>query len=207
MSRVIRKHRIFAAPTPIILCEGKTEQCYFKWLKQQNCFSEYRYKVFNKRFGARFDDMSDEIERIKQGYNEQTIICLFDDDVTRRDSNLKTKIEILHQKYDNDRTVMLCNSMPSIEYWLLLHFANKTMYFPSSESVAKELNIDGRIPGYNKEDMSFLDKPGWTKNLFADNGEKVKAAVIRAKSSISNKNESTSYTYVYKAIELFESIK
>ncbi|MDE6479291.1 MAG: RloB family protein, partial [Muribaculaceae bacterium] len=56
----------------------------------------------------------------------------------------------IHRKYDNNDKVTLACSMPSIEYWLLLHFENTNRYFGSSAKVIEALRK--YIIGFDKNE-------------------------------------------------------
>ena len=89
--------------------------------------------------------------------------------------------------------MILCDSLPSIEYWFLIHFTDIHRLFSTSESVTKELHK--YIPSYNKT-VKYLSNPSWVKTLCAD--DKLKNALQNAaKSEIGQ-----SYTNMPKAFEV-----
>ena len=94
----------------------------------------------------------------------------------------------------NDR-VFICDSMPSIEFWFLIHYMNTRKYFKDSEAVTKVLRKF--IPGYEKTG-SFLEKLSWVADLCSD--DRLKEACKRA-ALLGPKSES--YSEIYRAINLF----
>lgn len=124
-------------------------------------------------------------------------VCVFDADISRgNDTKAQAQLKHIHDNYLGQDNVILCDSMPSIEFWFLLHFLNGNRYYASSGAVVEALRK--HISGYDKTD-SFLSKSGWVTGL-CSNG-KLKTAVSRAK-HFGQSGES--YSNIYKAIELFE---
>jgi len=56
-------------------------------------------------------------------------ICVFDTDVTQRVEAEKKKLNRLVKKYIRKENVIFCDSLPSIEYWFLIHYKNTNKYF------------------------------------------------------------------------------
>lgn len=75
-------------------------------------------------------------------------IAVFDADVASWDEKERKKLDAFRKKYGKNENVIICDSLPSIEYWFLLHFADIHRLFPTSQPVCKEL--EKFIDGYDK---------------------------------------------------------
>ena len=91
--------------------------------------------------------------------------------------------------------VCICESMPSIEFWFLIHYMNTRKYFQDSDAVKRVLRRF--IPEYDKTG-SFLEKISWVADMCADN--RLQDACKRA-ALLGPSNES--YSEIYRAIHLF----
>lgn len=120
-------------------------------------------------------------------------ICVFDTDVSKRSETENKKLKTLLKKYGKRKNVIFCNSLPSIEYWFLIHYENTNRHFDSSKSVERE--IRKYLLNFEKSSQ-FLEKEKWVVDLCADN--KLKTAINRAKNF---GDSSPSYSNVYKAFD------
>ena len=172
---------------PTIVGAGITEQHYFTHLKSiLGC----RVKVKPRYFGQ--EDIYQLTKKIEDVLKEGgKVIAVFDADVALWREDEKAKLDDLKKKYEKNTNVILCDSLPSIEYWFLLHFVDVHRLFPNSESVTKELRK--YIPNYDKTDK-FLSNVRWVKAMCADN--KLKVALQNADKS----TEGQSYSNIPKAI-------
>lgn len=75
----------------------------------------------------------------------------------------------------NNPAVILCDSMPSIEFWFLLHYINTNRYFATSDDVIYALRR--YIPNFSKH-LSFLSKEAWVNELIAE--ERLETAISNA---------------------------
>jgi len=188
MARKI-KERNLKRPTITIIGEGLTERCYFTHLKRLN---NYRYTCKPRNFAQQsIDDLQKQIDRVLA--DDGIAICVFDADVARDKVAEKKKLTDMRRKYAGRDDVIICDSMPSIEYWFLIHYLNTNKHFASSHDVIKVLQR--YIPDFSKHE-SFLSKEKWIVDLVSDNKQNV--AIERAK-SFGMKGES--YSNVYKAFE------
>lgn len=94
--------------------------------------------------------------------------------------------------------VFICDSMPSIEFWFLLHYLETSKQFQTSDEVAQVLRR--YMPAFQKH-STFLEKVQWVKDLCAD--DKLQLAYTRAE-ALSKVTEATSYSNIYTAIKLFK---
>lgn len=131
---------------------------------------------------------------IEEGLEENCpVICLFDEDVKQWDQVEAKRIAELHRKYDEDSRVTLGCSMPSIEYWFLLHYENTNRHLRTSHDAVKALQK--YIPNFDKKE-NFLRHRKWVLELIGEG--KMDVAMKRAESF---GKDSTSYTDVWKAIK------
>ena len=111
MARRIRERKL-KNPTITIIGEGATEQYYFTHLKR---LRGYNYVCKPRNFTEQtFDEMRKQIERVPA--DNEIAVCVFDADVTRTLPAEKAKFEDLKRKYADNPAVILCDSMPSIEF-------------------------------------------------------------------------------------------
>ncbi|OQX75273.1 MAG: hypothetical protein B6D64_11920 [Bacteroidetes bacterium 4484_276] len=189
-----RKKRLNLRDGVFIVGEGMTEQYYFSHLKQ---IKKYRCEVKPRFFGKTdIAQIEKTVERLLQGY--VTVICVFDADVSQRNIVEKTKLEKFKRKYSKNETVIICDSLPSIELWFLLHYIKINRRFQNYKLVIHELKK--HIPNYEKTEKYF-EKSKWVENLV----RKMNIAVINAKSK--NLEIGDSYSNMYKAIEKLDSLK
>lgn len=154
-------------PIPTIIGAGITEQWYFTHLK---ALRGYRVKIRPRFFGtetaAGLDKKIEEVLR-----DESIAICVFDADVSTWNEAERKKLTALQKKYEGNASVLLCDSMPSIEYWFLLHFKHTTRHFGTSKAVVKELKK--YIPQYDKTEQ-FLSNQRWVEEM-TDEGKQEQA--------------------------------
>ena len=160
------------APIPIIIGAGITEQWYFTHLQR---ILGYRVKVRPRFFGQ--EDIFQLTKKVESVIQDGGVaIAVFDADVASWDEKERLKLDAFRKKYGKNENVIICDSLPSIEYWFLLHFADIHRLFPTSQSVCKEL--EKFLDGYDKcED--YLSREKWVRQL-CESG-KMTTAMERAK--------------------------
>jgi hypothetical protein len=171
---------------PAVIGPGITEFYYFKHLKK---FAKVHYKTKPSYFGT---ESINEIEKIIEKVLEEDrlAICVFDKDALANNQAEKRKFERLVQKYNNEEKVLICESMPSTEFWFLLHYVNTNRAFRDSKAVEQELRK--HLDHYRKEEH-FLEKDSWVGKLCEDG--KLKTAIERA-TEFGKKG--ASYSTIYK---------
>lgn len=172
-----------------IVGEGATELFYFSHIKK---ILNYRCSISPRLFE------NNSIEKIEKKIVELLkedvfVICVFDADVSRRSVAENKKLTLLKERYGNNRNVLLCDSLQSIEYWFLLHYEDTCRHF--NDSAATEQALKHYIPSYNKS-RKFMEKEKWVKDMIAD-GKMEKACELAARY-----DEKDSYSKIYKAIHL-----
>ncbi|WP_302614959.1 RloB family protein [uncultured Bacteroides sp.] len=156
------KERELKNPTITIIGEGATERYYFTHLKRM---SGYNYICKPRNFTEQtFDEMQKQIDRVLA--DNGIAVCVFDADVTRIRPAEKLKYDDMCRKYAKNPSVILCDSMPSIEFWFLLHYLNTNRYFATSDDVITVLRRF--IPDFSKR-QSFLSKETWVSELIKGN--------------------------------------
>ena len=145
-------------PIPTIIGAGITEQWYFTHLKALRGYHvKIRPRFFGTETAAGLDKKIEEVLR-----DESIAICVFDADVSTWNEAERKKLAALQKKYEGNASVLLCDSMPSIEYWFLLHFRHTTRHFGTSKAVTRELKK--YIPQYDKTEQ-FLGNQRWVEEM------------------------------------------
>lgn len=176
-------------PIPVIIGAGITEQWYFTHL--QNLLN-LKVRIRPRFFGT--ENIHELDKKIAQVISEGTVaICVFDADTAAISETEAKKVEALKKKYANKKDVILCDSLPSIEYWFLIHYEDTNRHFANSH--AAEVALRSYIDNYEKKD-AFLKNPRWVADMIY--GSKMNKAIARAKAY---ENTGASYSRVYKAIE------
>lgn len=191
-----RKERELRQSRITVIGEGLTERWYFDHLRT---VMGYRYDCKPRFFTHQsYEEMRKLIEWVLQ--NGGIAVCVRDADITRNNIAESQRLKEMKEYYSENDRVFICDSMPSIEFWFLLHYLETSRHFNSSAEVAAVLRRS--LPAFQKSG-SFLDKVQWVAELCADN--KLMLACERAR-SISEKPQSESYSNVFKAIDLFKNV-
>jgi len=163
----IRKLR---EPIPTIIGAGITEKWYFRHLKD---YAHLKLDIKPKYFGS---DTAYDMQKFVEGVLAMggKAICIFDMDTTQWDDIEKDRKIQFIAAYQKNPNVILCGSMPSIEYWFLLHFEKSNRYFGTSDKVIEAL--EHYMPFEKKE--KFLSKPQWILPLLSKN--RTEQAMINA---------------------------
>ena len=174
---------------PTIIGAGITEKWYFTHLQTKY---RVRMKIRPRFFGKEtvFTLEKKLTEVLKDGGRA---IIVFDADVSTWNKAEKERLEALRSKYAMNSRVLLCDSMPSIEYWFLLHYTNTNRHFGTSKAVITELVK--HIKEFDKTE-TFLKNQKWVDDM-SDDG-RIEAAAQR---SIAFGTDCESYTNVWKAIQ------
>lgn len=180
-------------PIPTIIGAGITEQWYFTHLKALRGYHvKIRPRFFGTETAAGLDKKIEEVLR-----DESIAICVFDADVSTWNEAERKKLAALQKKYEGNASVVLCDSMPSIEYWFLLHFKHTTRHFGTSKAVIKELKK--YIPRYDKTEQ-FLSNQRWVEEMSGE-GRQEQACDFADKADVTK----GSYTKIQKAIAKLKS--
>lgn len=157
----------------------------------------YRYDCKPRFFSKQsYDEMRKLVEQVLQSGG--IAVCICDADITRENVIESQKLKEMKDAYALNDKVVICDSMPSIEFWFLLHYLETNRYFRDSAEVASILRR--YLPAFQKH-SNFLEKAQWVADLCSD--DKLTLAVTRAE-SISKNLEAQSYSNIFEAIKLFK---
>lgn len=201
---------------PFLISGGtNTERYYFTHI---NDTTEYKFNIRPKYFGNESSYPEIFPERIRDIIKKNVgakVFCVFDLDTiycnkTNQDRH-KDFVECIEDEI-NSGSVILCPSMPSIEYWFLLHFEDYKNILKDYPAVSARLapHIKPCFPNSSKKlkqllkMRKYLEDSTWVKNL-CSNG-KLEVAIKRAEDNIKAAEEAgdlanQSYSYVYKAFK------
>lgn len=180
------------SPIPTIIGAGITEQWYFTHLHR---LKDYRVKIRPRYFGT--ETAKGLIKRIEEVLNDGGFaICVFDADVSTWNDAERLKLNALRRKYKDNPSVLLCDSLPSIEYWFLLHYRNTNRYYGTSQAVTEDLK--NFIPQYDKEEK-FLKQEKWVAEM--TEGGRQEEACVRA---VAFGTKGESFTNVYRVLKVIE---
>jgi hypothetical protein len=179
----------FKESIPTIIGAGITEKWYFTHLQAKYCV---RMKIRPRFFGKEtvFTLEKKLMEVLKNGGRA---IVVFDADVSTWNKAEKERLETMKSKYAKNNRVLLCDSMPSIEYWFLLHYVNTNRHFGTSKAVIMELVK--HIKEFDKTE-TFLKNQKWVDDMSADG--RLESAAQRA---VAFGTSGESYTNVWKAMQ------
>lgn len=199
---------------PFLISGGtNTEHYYFMHINDN---TGYKFNIFPKYFGNESSYTEIFPERIKEIIKNNAgakVFCVFDLDAVFSSETNQEKHKAfeknLRQEIDNG-SVVLCPSMPSIEYWFLLHFENRTQLIKTCGRTMQKLLTPYMKPyfpdtGGKKllnvlKSKDFVKDSGWVVKL-CENG-KLNDAIQRAEDNI-KAAEATgdlgnqSYSFVY----------
>lgn len=198
MGRRINKVRKFSRYA--VLGDGQTEQYYLEHLKKVKGF---KYIIRPRLFKSVTIEQADKLiqEMLKEGYD---MVIYFTDYDTIMSQDKTAKYNTIVAKYRKRTDVLICESMPSIEFWLLLHYIKTTRNFQNAGEVLKELKK--YLPEFSKE-TSFLDKQKWVEDLCSQGKLAIamtNASEILAEKELEHVGDYFPFTKVVVGIEWFE---
>ncbi len=201
---------------PFLISGGKnTERYYFIHI---NDTTQFKFNIHPNYFNDESNYTEVFPKRIKEiltTNNDAEIFCVFDWDTVFDDNTRLKKHQVFVEQLKDEiasGTVNICPSMPSIEYWFLLHFVDHTDLLKDYREISSLLaphikpcfaDPSKPLKKLLKSEKCLLDS-SWVKNLCADG--KLEKAIDRAKknieAAIAAKNlDNCSYTYIYKVFE------
>ncbi len=182
-----------------VLGEGITEQHYLTHLKD---LKGYKYSIRPKLFQCIGIEKAEGIidELLSGGCDQITYLTDCDTIVNQ---GKKIEFDKLVKKYAEVQEVLICDSMPSIEYWFLLHFAYTTKEFVNCDEVVRD--IKRYISDYSKK-KTYLETDMWFKTLINDGG--LDKAMANAEKGFKlyqkgDVGEHFPFTKMHLAIEIF----
>lgn len=64
-------------------------------------------------------------------------VCVCDADITRDNEERAKKLQETKMLYAKDERAFICDSMPSIEFWFLIHYMNTSKYFKDADQLLR----------------------------------------------------------------------
>ena len=201
---------------PFLISGGSnTERYYFTHI---NDLTEYKFNIRPRYFGdeSNYTEVFPRrIQEILSANHDAKVFCVFDwDTMYSNKARLKNHrdFEELFKEEIAAGSVILCPSMPSIEYWFLLHFEDYTKFLKNYRAVSNVLgpyikpcflNPKKGLKSLLKQ-QKYLADSTWVKNLCAEG--KLNSAIERAEKNIkaaleAGELEKQSYSFVYRAFK------
>ena len=178
-----------------VIGEGLTERWYFEHLRT---LKGYHYDCKPRFFTHQsYEEMGKLIDWVLRSGG--IAVCVCDADITRTNEERKKAFQAMKAKYAENKDVLICDSMPSIEFWFLIHYINTSKYFQDSDAVIQMLRR--HIANYDKSG-AFLEKQQWVTEMSTD--ERQTEACNRVTLLSPN---SESYSEIHLAIKLFTGTK
>lgn len=189
--------------TFVVLGDGQTEQYYLKHLR---AIKGYKYSIRPSLFASiTIERAGSLIDEYLSGGCDQ--IIYFTDYDTIVNQNKVAEFEKLKGKYAGTDEVFICETMPSIEFWFLLHFLKTTREFNNAnEAVALLLKY---LPGYSKGE-AYLKNSKWVETLCSNGKLEIacsNSSTILTEKEKGNKGSHFPYSKAHIAIEQFEKQK
>ncbi|MFO7789767.1 MAG: RloB family protein, partial [Bacteroidales bacterium] len=102
-----------------VVGEGETEKYYFKHLKElRNYGIKVQPRFFNKKNSIQ--QIAKKTKNLMEA--DVMVLCVFDADVAQRNAKEKSELLKFKRKYKDNKNVIICDSLPAIEFWFLLHY-------------------------------------------------------------------------------------
>lgn len=187
----------------VVLGDGLSEQYYLKHLKE---LRKYKYSIRPSLFSSITIELAEEIiDELLSGDCNQ-IVYLTDYD-TIVNQGKEDKFDALVKKYSGREEVLICETMPCIEFWFLLHFRKTTREFCDANQAFQELIK--HIKDYSKN-KKFLENRKWVDEL-CNEGKFEKAILssisILKQKGINGQSKHFPYSKIHLGIEKFEEEK
>ena len=179
----------------VIIGAGLTERYYFAHLKHLIDLSvDIRPRLFGRENIAAIQKRIEEVTAEKQ-----IAICVFDADVSTWNDVERQRLAMLKVKYRNSKYVHIFTSLPSVEYWFLLHFENTNRFLPTSHEAIVALHK--YMPSFDKT-IDFLEKDQWVRLLLADNRLAIACQRAEQFAQQTTTQDSVSYSELYKLFNI-----
>jgi hypothetical protein len=143
--------------TMLIVCEGLTEELYFKNLRSLLGLKTTEIIIAdNKKDSAPINlvKKAEELHYRDDGYDN--IFCVFDKDQHQSFHAARSKIQKLSSQKRMPIPIEEAVSIPCFEFWVLLHFKKTDMAFKSSHEIIELLSKNRHIKHYRKCDVVLM---------------------------------------------------
>ena len=161
MGRKIDNKRDRRQLIPTLIGAGITERWYFTHLKS---LFKFKVQIRPRFFGDENIHVLEKNVEIVLA-TEGRAIVVFDVDVMQWNEVERKRWEAFRKKYARDKRVLLCESMPSIEYWFLLHYVATNKHLGTSKVAEDELRKF--ITQFEKTER-FLRNSKWVGDMEAE---------------------------------------
>lgn len=198
---------------PFLISGGSnTERYYFTHI---NDITDYKFNIRPRYFADESNynvAFPKRIREILKDNPDANIYCVFDLDTICFDEKNRRKLLEFENQFKSeiqDGSVVLCPSMPSIEYWFLLHFENYTDLLKNYSKVSNRLAIYKNMIFPHKAEKlkkllkkeKYLIDSSWVEKLCEDN--RLQTAIERAEANIAiaqttGKLNEQSFSFIYK---------
>lgn len=141
-----------AKPTLLIVCEGETEWKYFRDIKNRYRASWIRPELSNHATPLEIIDRAKKYQRELKGKGldvETWVVFDAEREVDESPRHYKEAIQKAQAA-----GLMVANSSPCFEYWILLHFDGAASVVDPKRAELELAKAD-RIPGYEKPDLPY----------------------------------------------------
>ncbi len=178
----------------VIGCEGKnkTEEIYFKNFNSRQCIIKFSTGNSTDPVGI-VKDLIRFIENDIGREKDDKYYVVIDTDINQ---NKQSQIDKARE-LAIENGIEFITSIPTFEYWYILHFEYTTKMYNSSEEVQNA--IKEKIKGYTKS-INIYNLLKEKTDVAIKNAKEVEKYHLKAGKSINNEN-SNPYTGVYKVVE------
>lgn len=178
----------------VIGCEGKnkTEEIYFKNFNSRQCIIKFSTGNSTDPVGI-VKDLIRFIENDIGREKDDKYYVVIDTDINQ---NKQSQIDKARE-LAIENGVEFITSIPTFEYWYILHFEYTTKMYNSSEEVQND--IKEKIKGYTKS-MNIYNLLKEKTDVAIKNAKEVEKYHLKEGKSLDNEN-SNPYTGVYKVVE------
>ena len=197
--RSFRRRPGHKAPRSItlIVCEGETEQEYFKALRMHYGLTTAEIVIAEDTKGSApisVVNYAEEKAREPGGYDR--IYCVFDRDHHESFGRAREKIRDLARRQKRPWPIEEAISIPCFEVWILLHHERTDAPFPDCDAVIAHLRTI--IRGYKKADAGIVQDLMGRIDTAMDN-----ARWLEGRAAMNDYNP---YTQVHRILECFQSL-
>ncbi|MFQ8661601.1 MAG: RloB family protein [Clostridia bacterium] len=178
----------------VIGCEGKnkTEEIYFKNFNSRQCIIKFSTGNSTDPVGI-VKDLIRFIENDIGREKDDKYYVVIDTDINQ---NKQSQIDKARE-LAIENGIEFITSIPTFEYWYILHFEYTTKIYNSSEAVQNAMKE--KIKGYTKS-MNIYNLLKEKTDVAIKNAKEVEKYHLKEGKSLDNEN-SNPYTGVYKVVE------
>ena len=189
-----------SSQTILIVCEGLTEEKYFKSLRTALGLKSTEIVIAdNKKDSAPINIVkkAELIHLRDDGYDY--IYCVFDKDEHQSFQSARTRIQKLSNQKRMPLPIFEAISIPSFEFWVLLHFQKTDKAFNSSSEIIDVLIKNKHINNYKKNDDTLA------KNLVGKVDIAIKNSIwLETLEHVQNENPSTNVHQLVQKMQSFQ---